>query len=165
METIEISSVGKLWIHPDVEEWLISEPLSVPFWGGKELRFTFQGDLEIDKGFLTESNKIVEKFLKVDNSEKSKFTTPIYEHYLQNKNFYDSQGWFLSPLELNNESEIWQYFCPQEIFICRGDINDKSLYILVVCECEWGQEHGLQLVFKNGVELSRVSSIDYSPTE
>ena len=165
METLEISSVGKLQIHPDVEEWVISEPISVPFCGGKELRFTFQGDLESDEDFLIESNKTIERFLKFDDSEKSKLTTPIYENYLQTKHFYDSQGWALPTLELNNESEIRNYVYPQEIFICRGDINAKSLYILVVCECEWEQEHGLQLVFKNGIELSRVSNIDYSPTE
>lgn len=33
---------------------------------------------------------------------------------------------------------------------------------MISCECEWENEHGLQLIFKDGKSLTRVSSVDGS---
>lgn len=166
MENIEIESVGKLIPHPDVpDEWLISEPISIPLFDGKLLKVTFNVDLENDKQILAESDKAIKNFLQIKSSERMKFSQSVYKNYRQIQDYYDSQDWGASALELNNENEIWQFVYPHEVYICRGYDADKSIYLIVTCGCEWEPEHGLQLVFKNGVELSRISDIDYNPTE
>ena len=35
-----------------------------------------------------------------------------------------------------------------------------GVYVQVACECAWESEHGLQLVFRQGATLSRVSDQD-----
>ena len=49
-------------------------------------------------------------------------------------------------------------FTPTEISVDWDD-NDQ-LYVIVFCECSWEEEHGLQLVFKDGKKLTRASGID-----
>ena len=64
MNVAKIESLGELKPHPEVPEGLISEPISVAFFDGKELRFTFDGDLENDESFLFDANQTVINFLR-----------------------------------------------------------------------------------------------------
>jgi hypothetical protein len=165
MNEIEIKSVGKLKPHPDVpEEWLISKPIPIPFFDQMKLEFTFQGDLETDKNFLFDANQAIDNFLKKVVSDRLSVSSLVYRNYREIQDYYDSQPWGASPLDLNDESDIWRYVYPNEIFISRGFNDDKNIYVLITGGCEWEPEHGLQLVFKNGLELTKVSDIDYNPT-
>ncbi len=162
---IEIDSLGTLRPHPELpEEWLISKPIVVPFFDGKELDFTISFDWE-DKKSLFEANQAVENFLRKDASEKLNVSSLVYKNYREIQDYYDSQTRGASPLKTNDENDIWNYVYPGNGFISQGSRVDKCMYILITCGCEWEIEHGLQLVFKNGLELTRVSGIDYSPTE
>ncbi len=166
MEDTEIESLGRLKPHKDnPEEWLVSEPISVAFFNEKKLEFTLEYDLENDKNFLFNANKAIEHFLKKDVSDKTAFAHLVCENYKKVQNYYAAEPLSAPSLELSEESEIWEYVYPQAIDVCRGFGDDKNIYILISCECEWEEEHGLQLAFRNGLELTRVSDIDYKPTE
>ena len=67
--------------------------------------------------------------------------------------------------EIKEESEIWKFIYPEEINICRDYVEETAIYIVIICECEWEQEHGLQFVFKHGKRLIRVSAIDGQVTD
>jgi hypothetical protein len=54
---------------------------------------------------------------------------------------------------------------PSEIYVTRRPKNDQDIYIQIACECDWEEEHGLQLVFRQGKKLTRVSSQDGHITE
>ena len=163
MEDIQIELLGRLKSHPDVpDEWLISEPVEISFFDGKEISFTIQIDLNKHKNALTEANQAIENFLKKDALDKLNFTSLIYEHYKQIQHYYDSKSWGAMPLELKDKDEIWRFVYPGNGYICRSP-GDEYIYVLITCECEWEPEHGLQLVFKNGLELTKVSEIDYDP--
>ena len=41
----------------------------------------------------------------------------------------------------------------------------EDIYINVTCECEWEKEHGLQIVFRQGKQLTRISEQDGHLTE
>ncbi len=42
----------------------------------------------------------------------------------------------------------------------KEDQNDNLIYIQIAAECDWEEEHGLQIIYKNGNQLSRVSEQD-----
>ena len=65
--------------------------------------------------------------------------------------------------EIKNKNEIWKYVYPQEIHITRRHRRDEDIYLSVICE--WEQEHGLQLVFRQGKQLTRISPQDGHITE
>ncbi len=164
MEEISLDSVGSLQPHPDVpNDWLISKPVSVSFFEDKELKFIFYPDLENDINFFSDANRSVKNFLKKNNRDRLLLSNSIYKNYRETQDYYDTRSFGPSPLNLNDEEEIWNYVYPDEIFVCRDSMEDESIYLLVYCGCEWEIEHGLQLVFKDGLELTRVSGIDCSP--
>jgi hypothetical protein len=166
MEYIEAESIGKLKPHPDVpDEWLISEPVAVSFFSGKELQFTLNGDLKNDGNFLSDANQTIKNFLTKTENDRLNASNLVYKYYRAIQDYYDSELFGAEPLKLNNEREIWNYVYPYEIYISRNSEADDNLYLQVQCDCEWEEEHGLQLVFKNGLELTRVSAIDYNPVE
>jgi len=166
MENYKLDSIGILKPHPDVpEEWLISDSIVIPYFDENKLKFTLQIDLETDENFLVDADKTIKNFLSKNISDKLKDSLLVFSNYREIQDYYDAQSWGAPPLQINNENEIWQFVNPGNIFICRGSNIDDNMYILVTCECEWEPEHGLQLVFKNGLELTKVSGIDYDPTE
>jgi hypothetical protein len=58
---------------------------------------------------------------------------------------------------------VWQYvhFRPElEIWVTRNDYVDDQVYVWLSCGCDWEDEHGLQLVFQQGQQVSRVGPND-----
>jgi hypothetical protein len=166
MKDIEIEPIGKLEPHSeDPEERLISESVPIRFFDGKALKFSFDKYSFSKNDFLSNANRAINIFLAKNNDDKIRLSTPVYKYYRIIQDWYDSQLEGVAPLKLKDESEIWNYVFPTEINICQSSNEDKNIYLLIYCECEWEPEHGLQLVFKNGLELTRVSGIDCSPIE
>ena len=163
MENYYLESIGKLLIHPDEsDDWLISKKVPIPCFDSDELGFTFFINDFKDDCFLYEVDLVIQKFLKIDKTERLKFSSLIFENYKEN---YNDQNEYEDILEIVDERDIWSLVYPYQIIICSGDNDDKNIYIIFICDCEWEEEHGLQLVFKNGEKLTRVSAIDYAPTE
>lgn len=163
MENHLLKSIGKLSIHPDEpDDWLMSEKVQIPCFDNEELVFTFfTYDIE-DKNFINEVDLVIQRFLKIGKTERVKFFTPIFENYKEN---YNLQRELENNPKVENENEVWDLIYPHQIIVCSGDNEDENIYLIFICECEWEEEHGLQLVFKNGETLTRVSAIDYAPTE
>jgi hypothetical protein len=60
-------------------------------------------------------------------------------------------------------ADVWQHvhFRNQlEIQVSRNNYVDEEVYISLSCSCDWEDEHGLQLVFKHGLWVSRVGPND-----
>jgi hypothetical protein len=55
---------------------------------------------------------------------------------------------------------IWRFVHPTDISLRRHEGPDADMYVLVECHCDWELEHGLQLVFRQGRMLTRVSYND-----
>jgi hypothetical protein len=49
---------------------------------------------------------------------------------------------------------------PSEIRVSRRHRRDSLIYVQSTAECDWEREHGLQIVYRRGDELSRVSDPD-----
>ena len=148
--------------HPHVEEWLISVAVSIAFFDGKELPFIFDG-VSVDNEDLNEHVKVAMNFQSLEKESTRAYATPfVVENYLQVKTAFKSLGWQVPEIE---ESDIWNYVHPSELIVSRRHRRDQDIYVQAHCECEWEEEHGLQLVFRRGLQLTRVSDIDGHLTE
>ena len=81
------------------------------------------------------------------------------KHFLEFKSHIGSQD---IPDEMNGigEFEIWNLITPSGILVTRRPHGEPDIFINMTCECLWEPEHGLQLVFKKGKALTRVSGQD-----
>lgn len=64
---------------------------------------------------------------------------------------------------LTDASGVWRFVDCRALQITRDETEgEPSIYIALICNCAWEQEHGLQIVYRNGNVLGRVSARDGS---
>ena len=135
-----------------------SVPVEIPYFDNQELVIVF-AEFFI-KEVLDSADKALAKFLELTKTDRLRNTKQVYKYYYNTLEFEHA-----SHLHRISEKDIWSHVTPTEIFI---DLDDnEEMYIIVFCECSWEEEHGLQLVFKDGRKLTRASGIDglYVPVE
>lgn len=152
---MQSESLGKLKQHPDVEEWWVSAEVSVPLWEGRKLRFVFQ-DLAEDRR-PAEFEVAVQAFLRLAANDRKTIEPWILRHC---KKCVESVGEQNFNGVIREASEVWKWVRFDEVQVIRRDRRDKKVYVQVLADCDWEPEHGLQIVFRDGHELSRVSDQD-----
>ena len=60
--------------------------------------------------------------------------------------------------------QIWRYVALKELQVAYHKATD-SVFVTLAGECDWEEEHGLQLVFRDGTTLTRVSAQDGHPVD
>ena len=157
MEKITLNSIGELKENSDFPgDLLISQPISIPFFDGKKVSFNFDG-YSGDESFFAEADTAISNFLEKNEKDREEISNLVFENY---RNFVDAVGEDENLPQIEYAKNIWHFVYPQEIYIARGDSPDGDIYLQIHCECEWEIEHGLQIVFKQGKKVTRVSYID-----
>ena len=154
--------VGELKQDTTIEEWLISEAFEVPFFDNCKLNFTFMND---EPGFLNESDSTLSNFFSLGKQTRLEASELVYENcrkFLEDVG-YDEADKYL--WEIKDKNKIWDFVNPTGVYVSKRSRRDCDIYIQIACECDWEQEHGLQLVFRQGRKLTRVSSQDGHLTE
>lgn len=151
----EIKSLGELKRDKDISSWLCSEEIKVNFFDGKPLPFIVTIEKDFDSSLIKKIDLAVQSFLSLDSRYRESISELVYQDYKEMLKAAD-----IEPLEIKEKSDIWKYVHPNTIYVSQRDRGDEDIYILVACDCDWEEEHGLQLVFKKGEKLSRVSGQD-----
>lgn len=146
--------LGDLVVNPEIDDWFDSEPLPIPFLGGEKLIITYQ---DIEGDYLDAFDSAVACFLKLDEGDKAKSAKYVYKHY---RDFVKMVGEDGTEKRIDSEEEVWDFVTPTHLNVQRRAYGDEQIYVQLCCECEWEYEHGLQLVFRLGSELKRVSDQD-----
>ena len=55
---------------------------------------------------------------------------------------------------------VWAHVQPTGIVVSRRHRRDCAIYVQITANCDWEPEHGLQIIYRRGCELSRVSDYD-----
>lgn len=163
MKDITSNIIGSLIQTEQFDDWWTSVPIEIPFLKGQKLKITFMDFTpEYDSSFIQDADKTLENLLSKEGTERNKVSTQVYKNCMDFLHAieYDEQDKVL--WDLQNEHSIWGNVYPQDIYVTR---SGSDIYLIIACECEWEQEHGLQLVFKNGEKLTRVSEQDGHVTE
>jgi hypothetical protein len=64
-------------------------------------------------------------------------------------------------ITIESPSDLWKHIqIGDQVTVSRRDYGDKGIYISIACSCDWEHEHGLQLVFKNGLTINKVGPYD-----
>jgi hypothetical protein len=62
---------------------------------------------------------------------------------------------------IDSPAGVWKHIkLGTDLVVARRPSGDRKIYISLECECDWEPEHGLQLVFKNGLCASKVGPYD-----
>jgi hypothetical protein len=161
MNTIETTSNGTLTQHEEFEDWWESKPVKIPFFNHVEVVITFSNYLPgEDANFLEEADAVIRAFLQKGKADKLAISHLVHKNcmdFLHAIGFEeeDKHLW-----EIEDKDKIWKYIQLEEIFVSRNPYKREDIYVQLCCECDWEQEHGLQIIFKEGKEVTRVSAQD-----
>jgi hypothetical protein len=152
---MQIEKLGPLTQDEEIPEWLISEPVAIPYLGGVGLEFVIDG-MEQDahpEDFATAVNS----FLGKGQAEQATAAPHILQAY---RDAVAAMVPEKPACQIEDASQAWQHVRAEEVRVCRRQQGDRKVYVQIVADCDWDHEHGLQLVFREGKALSRVSLFD-----
>ena len=163
---IESKVIGRLEQDESCPDWWISSEVEIPFFNNEEFQITFiDFEPEKDKAFIEEADQALTNFLKLTGKDKNAISELVYKNcmdFLDSVELEEGDDEFR---QITDKNEIWDFVNPTEIYVARRCRRDKDIYIQIACECDWEEEHGLQLVFRQGKKLTRVSDQDGHLTE
>lgn len=158
--------IGPLKQEDSFPDWWKSEEIEIPFFNNDKLTITFRDfEPEQDKSFMDEADQALTNFLKLNANDRNLISELAYKNCMDFLDVvdYDEAD---EPLRLiKNKNDIWKFIHPTEIYIARRPYKEQDIYVQIACECDWEQEHGLQLVFRQGKKLTRISEQDGHVTE
>ena len=151
---MNFQGIGNLEPHPDVPEWLVSAPIPIPLFDGLPLTFTLEA---IEGKDAPEVATAIASFLRLGPESRSAASPYVYDNYKFIAESADEED---LGFRINSADEVWEHVYPTDIHVSRRRRRDKAIYVQVAAECDWDLEHALQLVYRRGFELSRVSDQD-----
>jgi hypothetical protein len=161
MKEITSRIIGQLKQEERFPDWWKSSGIAIPFFDNKKLTITFMDfEPEHDRTFVEQADQALTHFLKLSAAYRNLISAIAYKNCTD---FLDAVGFDEAdaPLrQINNQEDIWKFIHPTEIYVTRRHRSDHDIYVQIACECDWEQEHGLQLVFRQGKQLTRISDQD-----
>jgi hypothetical protein len=149
-----IRGLGELEQDEQFDDWWISEPVAIPCLGGREVDVTLEGAM-VDGALDPAFGSAIEAFLQLTRAQLDDAAPRVYRNYEQ------SIGTFVNPeheVAIASAADVWNHVAFHSVMVRRE--RDDAVYVSLGANVDWEPEHGLQLVFRHGHELSRVSAID-----
>jgi hypothetical protein len=158
--------LGQLTQDENISDWWKSKAFKIPFFDNNQLTIIFTGfEPNQDTTFLQEADQALTNFFKLSSVDRNAISDLAYKNCMD---FLDEVGFDEvdeSLKEIVDKNDIWKFIHPSEIYVARRPYEEEDMYVQVACECDWEQEHGLQLVFRQGKKLTRISAQDGHLTE
>ena len=151
---MEIKLLGPLKADPQIPGWLRSEPLKIPFFDDLKLSIVLESPEEAD---VKDIEGAISSFLRLGPDDRLAISKYVYANYQKMTGLVDEED---IGCRIISEDEVWEHVHPSEVFISRRARRDKAIYVSITAECDWEPEHGLQIVYRKGSELVRVSDQD-----
>lgn len=154
MLEFEISN-GKVIVDDRFDE-CVTEPIEVAFLDNTVCELVLE---EYQFDFNKEDfHSAIDNFINLDKRVLQNVSEFVYNYYQDIlKYLTPDDDWYV---EINTPNNVWkfvQFGC--EPTVSRRE-SDNLIYISLGCHCQWEQEHGLQLVFKNGSFINKLGSYD-----
>ncbi len=154
-------TVGPLKQHDYFSDWWISNSIEIPFFDNKKLSVTFMSfEPETDLAYMHEADEALACFISLTGNDRALISDHVYRNFSEVMEWVGEESVDAGLVNIKEKGTIWNFVDPTAIYISRRPYNDKDLYVVVACECAWEKEHGLQLVFRRGKKLTRVSDQD-----
>jgi hypothetical protein len=152
----EIPALGELK-KDQFDDWLRSKPVSVRVLGGEQFEFILVGYEDDDA--KADFNQAINNFLSLKEKALNKSENYIYQYY---KDIFiqlePDNEWYV---EIEKPEDVWKHIqFDDTLVVTRRAYGDEDIYISLVCSCDWEQEHGLQIVFKQGLYVNKVGPFD-----
>lgn len=134
-----------------------SQPIPVPVLGGKNCCFELEGyDADPDKEAF---HVAIANFLNLDASALRAAEPHIFQYYKDSEDCWQEEDEDFKPIK--SPAGVWAHVqFGKTPTVSRRTRGDKGIYISLECGCDWEEEHGMQMVFQNGLKVNKVGPFD-----
>ncbi len=162
VKSLESQVVGTLVRDSHFEDiWVTPEPVAIPYFDGQAVTVAFDGIEEATPEGLREADEALRNFLQLGPADRLAATPVALANYQEMLDAVD-----LEPLDLPTPAAIWQHVQPRHLVVTQEtEGEERDFYIQIEGECDWEEEHGIALVFRQGRMLTRLSQYDGHLTE
>lgn len=144
-------------VHDEDLGWHRSEPVPVPMLGGHRCRIVLQ-EYEEDPA-PEEFHAAVRNFLSADRRVIQEAEGHVYRYYQDCNSVWEPGD--DEYLDIPDPASVWNHVqFGDEALVSRRVYGDKRVYVSLSSECDWEPEHGLDIVFKEGLRVNKVGSYD-----
>jgi hypothetical protein len=106
---MNVARLGNLSPHLDIPEWLVSKPVAVPYFDGRELTFTLAGFEDNDEA---DANAAVEAFLKLSAPDRVAASPHVFKNYKRIAELAEKQDLGCT---ITSEHDVWNHVHPSEV--------------------------------------------------
>lgn len=152
---ISVEKVGNFIFDPDTD-WYYGPKFEIILPNQKAV----QVNLVTYEDVLARESEIYQVLSRLSANCESIFKAAeidIHEYYADIKTFYGREENFP---QISSLSDIWNNISIGSDGMISLRPGDDCLYISLECECSWEQEHGLQIIIKDGVRIVKVGQFD-----
>lgn len=151
--------LGALARHPHIDGWVQSELVRIDSLGGHRFRFVFQESATVDDEVAVPS--ALQNLLRPDLNLVAQAEGHVFRYFQDTMRLLGEDA---PELTVATAAEVWRYVEFGESIHVHHERGDQfvpaGVYLSVECECAWEAEHGLQLVFRDGLEVVKVGMYD-----
>ena len=134
-----------------------SDPMPIPALGEKECRVAVE-DYDDDPN-KDEFHVAIANFLSIDSSVLRVAEEQIFRYYKKCNDDWDPDD--EEYIAIKAPHDVWDHIqLGDQPAVRRRAYGDKAIYVLLECNCDWEPEHGLQIVFQNGLTVNKVGPYD-----
>ena len=140
--------------------WMTAEPLAIPYFGGALVEVTFAELNPSDPATLEQADEVLANLLRLTITDRQADTAALLENHQLELEYIEEL------LKLTLPNDIWQHIHPTSLVVT-PEIEgvERDPYVLIGGNCDWDEEHGIALVFRRGLLLTRFSQYDGHLTE
>lgn len=154
---MNIPGLGNVIFDED-SGWYCSKKIKLDALNGHKCRIVLE-DYNDDEN-KEDFHKAIANFLSIDFSVLKKAEPHLFRYYKNCMSEIDADDEEDFP-QIDNASEVWDYIeFGEDAIVQRRAYGDQGVYISIESECDWEPEHGLQIVFKNGLTVNKLGPFD-----
>lgn len=136
--------------------WLVSNAVPLQVFNGHRCQLIFDGYEE--DSIKDDYHEAAQQFLALQPAALKTVEEAVYQYYTDTIATYVlAAGEYI---QFSTPSEIWSHVAYGDEALLRRRDSDQKIYISIECECDWEQEHGLQIVFQEGKRINKVGPYD-----
>lgn len=154
---IEVPLLGVMKRNSDFPTWLESEPIPVPLLGGLPCTIVLERYESDDQP--QDFHDAIANLLAATPQVLRDVEKEVYQYYLDcDCNIYrDEEDWIV----IEKPEDVWQFVdLGKAVYIARNQIGDEVVYASIENNCEWEDEHGLQIVLREGLRVTKLGPFD-----
>jgi len=152
---MEIQGLGAL-TKDESTGWWISAPMTIPAFGGAECEIALEG-YEEDSA-PEDFDAAIQNFLTMTPDVLKAVQGDLYRYYQDcNANWSEGDEEYVA---IATPDDVWKHVQFGFEAVVSRRRQDNVIYISLANNCDWEPEHGLQLVFKNGLRINKLGPYD-----